>query len=203
MRQWFVLNTLTSHEQRVERLIKATASEQTVDLSQYIGQTLVPTERVVTQRKDGRKVTQTRKLFPGYVFIECDLYLDKRRKVLNKELWEFLNLLDGVIGFLGAERNLRGEMVRPPIPLPEKEVEDIRSMMNPEAHTNRPKVTYEPGETVSIIEGPFKGNTGAIQSVDPEHGRLTVSVSIFGGDTPVDLEYWQVERYVPPKEGEK
>ncbi|MGN0844150.1 MAG: transcription termination/antitermination protein NusG [Kiritimatiellia bacterium] len=206
MRQWYVINTLTSQESKVQNLIKSTAAVYVepsaqggdkVDLTESIGEVLIPTEKVVSTRKDGHKVSRTVKLYPGYVFIECDLYLDNRMKQLNLPLWHFINQLEGVIGLLGAERNLRGEMVRPPVPLSDQEVKNLLEMMNPEAHQARPNVSYEPGETVSIIEGPFKGNTGPIQTIDPEHGRLTVSVSIFGGETPVDLEYWQVERYLP------
>ncbi|MBR1609011.1 MAG: transcription termination/antitermination protein NusG [Kiritimatiellae bacterium] len=198
--QWFVLNTLTGQEQKVQKMLKAKASEGVVDLTPFVGETLVPTEKVVSQR-NGRKATVTRKLFPGYVFAELGLYRDAPRcKQLNKALWEYVNGLQGVIGFLGAERNARGEMVRPPVPMTAEEVANIRATGGATAEKPRPEVAYEPGELVKIADGPFLNSVGVVQSVDPERGRLTVAVTLFGGDTPVDLEYWQVQRHAPEAE---
>ena len=193
--QWFVLNTLTGQEQKVQKMLKAKASEGVVDLAPFVGETLVPTEKVVSQR-NGKKATVTRKLFPGYVFAELALYRDARGKILNKELWEYVNGLQGVIGFLGAERNHRGEMLRPPAPMTEDEIANIKATTGAGVDKARPKVTFEPGELVKIVDGPFLSSVGVVQTVDPQHGRLVVSVTLFGGDTPVELEYFQVERHV-------
>ena len=136
----------------------------------------------------------TRKLFPGYVFAQLDLYRDPRHKRLNRDLWQYVNQLQGVIGFLGAQRNARGEMVVPPTPMTEEEVANIRAVTAAPEDKPKLKVTFEPGEEVKIVDGPFMASTGTVQTVDPDKGRLTVTVTLFGGDTPVDLEYWQVER---------
>ncbi len=200
--QWFVLNTLTGQEQKVQKLLKAKASEGEVDLAPFVGETLVPTEKV-TSTKGARRTTVTRKLFPGYVFAQLELYRDARCQRLNKELWEYVNGLQGVIGFLGAERNPRGEMIRPPVPMTDEEVANVRATTASPDEKPRLKVTFEPGEEVKIVDGPFMSSTGVVQTVDPDKGRLTVTVTLFGGDTPVDLEYWQVERVEKKPEGEQ
>lgn len=200
-KQWFILSTMTGQEQKVQRLIRAKASEGEIDMAPFIGGLEIPTERVLVSR-NGRQKAVTRKLFPGYVFAELDLYKDVRRKQFNKELWQFVNSIDGVICFLGSERNMRGEMVRPPIPMTEEEVANVLSIGGVDSKP-RPSVTYQPGEQVKIVDGAFVGSVGTVSAVDSEHGRMTVNVSIFGSDTPVDLEYYQVERYVEPTPEER
>ena len=127
----------------------------------------------------------TRKLYPGYVFVELDLYRDAHARDRNDAVWSFVNGLDGVIGFLGGER---------PKPLTEEEILNVKASAGGEAAKNKPKISFDPGEAVKIVDGAFMSSEGTVQSIDPDHGRLVVSVSIFGGDTPVELEYWQVER---------
>ena len=200
--QWFVLNTLTGQEQKVQKLLKAKAAEGEVDLTSSIGETLMPTERVTTTR-GARRTTVTRKLFPGYVFAQLELYLDDRCRRLNKPLWEYVNGLQGVIGFLGAVRSPRGEMISPPTPMTDKEVADIRATMGTPEDKPKEKVTFEPGEDVRSVDGPFLSSIGTVQTVDPEKGDITVTVPLFGGDTPVDLKCWQVERLEKKPEDEK
>ena len=183
-KQWFVLNTLTGQEQKVQKLLVAKAAESEIDLAGMIGETLMPTVKEVSTR-NGRKTTVTRKLFPGYVFAELDLYSNYRKRERNEAVWSFVNGLDGVIGFLGGDY---------PRPMTEEEILNVKASAGGEEAKAMPKVTFEPGEAVKIVDGAFMASEGTVQSVDPDHGRLTVSVSIFGGDTPVDLEYWQVER---------
>jgi len=201
-KQWFILSTMTGQEQKVQRLIRAKASEGEVDLAPAIGGLEIPTERVLVSR-NGRQKAVTRKLFPGYVFAELDLYKDVRRKQFNKELWQFVNSIDGVICFLGSERNARGEMVRPPIPMTDEEVANVLSVGGGAEGKPRPNVTYQPGEQVKVVDGAFVGSVGTVAAVDDQHGRMTVNVSIFGSDVPVDVEYYQVERYVEPTPEEK
>ena len=201
-KQWFILSTMTGQEQKVQRLIRAKASEGEIDMAPFIGGLEIPTERVLVSR-NGRQKAVTRKLFPGYVFAELDLYKDVRRKQFNKELWQFVNSIDGVICFLGSERNMRGEMVRPPIPMTDEEVANVLSIGEAAGAKPRPNVSYQPGEQVKIVDGAFVGSVGTVSAVDGDHGRMTVNVSIFGSDTPVDLEYYQVERYVEPTPEEK
>ena len=149
--QWFVLNTLTGQEQKVQKLLKAKAAEGEVDLTSSIGETLMPTERVTTTR-GARRTTVTRKLFPGYVFAQLELYLDDRCRRLNKPLWEYVNGLQGVIGFLGAVRSPRGEMISPPTPMTDKEVADIRATMGTPEDKPKEKVTFEKGGELGRFE---------------------------------------------------
>ncbi len=185
MRQgWYVLQTLTGQEQKVQRLIEAKSKEE--GIADQIGEVLMPTERVMTV-KNNKKKTIVKKLFPGYLFVQAAVYEDdgKRR---NEPVWSFLKGIQGVIGFLGGE---------PPREMPASEVETIRGQAEELQEKPKPKVVFEPGEMVKINDGPFMSSSGVVQSIDPDRGRLTVMVSIFGGETPVDLEYWQVEREEP------
>lgn len=189
-KQWFVLNTLTGQEQKVQKLLVAKAAEAEVDLAGMIGETLMPTVKEVSTR-NGRKTTVVRKLFPGYVFAELDLYSDYRRRERNEAVWSFVNGLDGVIGFLGGDY---------PRPMTETEILDVRAAAGDDQAKTRAKIEIEPGEPVKIVDGAFMSSTGTVQSVDPDRGRLVVSVSIFGGETPVELECWQVERLEKDRE---
>ena len=181
---WFVLQTLTGQEQKVQRLLEAKSKELGLDAS--IGEVLMPTERV-TSVKMGKKTTVVKKLFPGYLFIQAAVYEDDGKK-RNEPVWSFIKGIQGVIGFLGGE---------PPREMRAAEVEAIRGQATGGQEKPKPKVDFEPGELVRITDGPFMNSSGVVQSIDHDHGRLTVMVTIFGGETPVDLEYWQVEREVP------
>lgn len=191
-KQWFVLNTLTGQEQKVQKLLVAKAQESELDLAGMIGETLMPTVKEVSTR-NGRRTTVTRKLFPGYVFAELDLYANYRKRERNEAVWSFVNGLDGVIGFLGGDH---------PRPMTEEEILNVRASAGGDEAKAKPKVSFEPGEPVKIVDGAFMASEGTVQSVDPDRGRLVVSVSIFGGDTPVELEYYQVERLEKKEEPE-
>ncbi|MBQ7189330.1 MAG: transcription termination/antitermination factor NusG [Kiritimatiellae bacterium] len=182
---WYVLHTLTGQEQKVEKSIRARKS--TEEMGDYIGDVFIPTEKI-TDVKDKKKRTITKKAFPGYVFVQLNLY-DKRHEFLEPT-WRFLRETPGVIGFIGGDK---------PAPLTEEEMENIRHVADEEEQGKpaaKPRVSYEPGEMIKIIDGAFMSLTGTVDEVDPEHGKLKVSVQIFGRSAPVDLEYWQVERYV-------
>lgn len=183
-KQWFVLNTLTGQEQKVQKLLVAKAQEAEIDMAGMIGETLMPTVKESSTR-NGRKTTVLRKLFPGYVFAELDLYSDFRKRERNEAVWSFVNGLDGVIGFLGGDH---------PRPMTDEEIANVKAVAGDKNAKTVTKITFEPGEPVKIVDGAFMASEGTVQSVDPEHGRLVVCVSIFGGDTPVELEYAQVER---------
>lgn len=179
-KQWFVLHTLTGQEQKAKRYIEAQARIQ--EMEAYIGEVVIPTEKV-SETKKGVKTTVTRKFFPGYVLINLALY-DENRQIIEPT-WRFLRETPGVIGFLGGER---------PVPLAAAEVSAILDQVEAKKDKVKPKVSFEPGEMVKIIDGPFMNFSGAIDEVDPDRGKLKVSVAIFGRNAPVELEYWQVER---------
>jgi len=179
-KQWFVLHTLSGQENRVKESIERRAKIE--DMQEYVGEVLVPTERV-TETKSNRRTTTVKKFFPGYVLINLALY--DAQKNLAERAWYFVQETQGIIGFVGGER---------PVPLRPSEIDTILSQVEEKKDKVRPKVMFEPGETVTITDGPFQSFSGVVEEVDPEHGKLKVSVSIFGRSTPVELEYSQVER---------
>jgi len=180
-KQWFVLHTLTGQEMKVKRYIEAQAKLQ--DMTESIGEIIVPSEKV-SETKNNVKRTFIRKFFPGYAIINCVLYEDEGRK-LYEPTWRFIKDAPGIIGFVGGDR---------PVPLSEEEVGDIANAADVKKEKPRPKVVFEPGETVKITDGPFMNFSGTVDEVDPDRGKLKVSVAIFGRTAPVELEYWQCER---------
>jgi transcriptional antiterminator NusG len=178
--QWFALHTLSGKEGKVKQYIDRYKTIE--ELDDFITEVLLPTE-TVSEVKRGKKSTIVRKLIPGYVFIHMKLF-DENGTILNKP-WYFVRETTGVIGFVGGER---------PSALKESEIEDIRARVEESTGKEMPKVQFEEGEEVKITDGPFLNLTGRIDEIDPDRGKLKVSVSIFGRFTPVELEYWQVER---------
>lgn len=179
-KQWYVLHTLTGQEQKVKESISRRTKLEEMD--PYIDDVVIPTEKV-SEVKRGVRSTTTRKFFPGYVLVHVDLYDENRQ--LRDRAWYFIRETPGIIGFLG------GEM---PIPLPQSEVDVILHQVEEKKDKVKLKISYEPGETIKITDGPFLNFNGVVEEVDPARGKLKVSVAIFGRSAPVELEYWQVER---------
>ena len=192
-KQWFVLHTLTGQEQKAQRSIEARVRLERME--DYIGRCVIPTERV-TEKKNGKKRTITKKYFPGYILAELALYdeakgLDENgRKAIFERTWQFVNGTPGVIGFLGDRER--------PMPLKQAEVDAIltnKPATGPE--TAGPKINFSVEDTVKITDGAFQGWTGQVTMVDPDKGKLTVEVNIVNRKAPVDVEYWQVEKVSP------
>ncbi|MBU0678559.1 MAG: transcription termination/antitermination protein NusG [Verrucomicrobia bacterium] len=179
-KQWFVLHTLSGQEYKVKESIEKRLKQE--EMQDCIGEVLIPTEKV-SEVKQGKRTTTTRKFFPGYVLVQMALYDDASS--LNEKTWYFTQETSGIIGFVGGDR---------PVPLRPEEVDTIMGQIEEKKETVKPKVTFEPGETVKITDGPFLNFNGVIEEVDPDRGKLKISVSIFGRSAPVELEYWQVER---------
>ena len=178
--QWFVIHTLSGQEQKVKESIEKRL--KTEEMTEHISEVLVPMEKVAEVR-NGKKTVTTRKLYPGYVFINMGL-LDDNRRVIEKP-WYFIRDTQGIIGFVGGER---------PTPTPGEEIESIKAQMSDSEDREKPKVHFEVGETIKINDGPFLNFGGVIEEIEPERGKLKVTVNIFGRNTPVELEYWQVEK---------
>jgi transcriptional antiterminator NusG len=178
--QWFALHTLSGQENKVKLYIEKFRTAE--ELDDHIFEVLLPTE-IVSEVKNGKKSTKVRKLYPGYVFIQMRLF-DEEKKMINKP-WYFVKEVAGVIGFVGGEH---------PAPLRQTEIDEIRARIEAANGKEVPKVQYSVGEEVKINDGPFSNLTGRIDEIDPDRGKLRVSVSIFGRFTPVELEYWQVQR---------
>ena len=178
--QWFVIHTLSGQEQKVKESIEKRL--KTEEMGEYIKEVLVPMEKVAEVR-GGKKTVSTRKLHPGYVYIDMIL-LDENRRVLDRP-WYFIRETPGIIGFVGGER---------PVPVTPDEIGHIKAQVADSEDTERPKVQFQVGETVKINDGPFLNFSGVIEEIEPERGKLKVTVNIFGRNTPVELEYWQVEK---------
>ena len=127
--------------------------------------------------------TSQRKLYPGYIFVDMQLYDEEQR--LLAPPWDFIRNTQGIIGFLGGER---------PIATPAADIDVIKAQVADSEETEKPKVNFEVGEEVKINDGPFQNYNGAVEEIDAESGKLKVTIDIFGRSTPVELEYWQVEK---------
>jgi transcriptional antiterminator NusG len=178
--EWFALHTLSGQENKVKIYIERFKRQQ--ELDDYIFEVLLPTE-TVSEVKNGKKKTIIRKLYPGYVFIRMRLY-DEERKIINRP-WYFVKEVAGVLGFVGGEF---------PATLRQKEIDEILARLEAASGKEVPKISYAVGEEVKVTDGAFANLTGRIDEIDPERGKLKVSVSIFGRFTPVELEYWQIQR---------
>ena len=185
--QWFVVHTLTGQEMRAKRYIDA--QKVSAELSGSIGMVVVPTERV-TEMKQNKKRVVSRKFFPGYLLVQAAVWqvpnpAKPYKKTLDIGVWRFIKDTPGIIGLWGGDK---------PHALSEREVSDIFEQASGEEGKSRVKVDYKIGEVVLITDGAFKGSSGPIDKVDPDRGKLDVTVTVFGRPTPVELEYWQVER---------
>jgi len=178
--QWFVIHTLSGQEQKVKENIEKRMKAE--EMGEYIKEVLVPMEKVAEVRS-GKKTVSTRKLYPGYVFVDMML-LDENNRVIEKP-WYFIRDTPGIIGFVGGDR---------PTPTSQDEIATIKAQISESEDTERPKVHFDVGETVKINDGPFLNFSGVIEEIEPERGKLKVTVNIFGRNTPVELEYWQVEK---------
>lgn len=178
--QWFVIHTLSGQEQKVKDSIEKRL--KTEEVEEYFKEVLVPIEKVVEVR-NGKKTVTSRKLYPGYVFVDMLLLDDNRRRV--EKPWYFIKDTPGVIGFVGGDH---------PTPTPADEIDAIKSQISEAEDREKPKVNFETGETVKINDGPFLNFSGVIEEIDFGRGKLKVTVNIFGRNTPVELEYWQVEK---------
>lgn len=177
--QWFIVQTLSGQEQKVKESIEKRI--KTEEMQDAVKEVLVPMEKVVDVR-GGKKTVTSRKLWPGYVFVDMIL-LDEDRRVIERP-WYFIKETQGVIGFLSD----------PLQPTPSEEIEAIKDRISASEETERPKVNFEVGETIKINNGPFLNFSGVIEEIEPTRGKLKVTVNIFGRNTPVELEYWQVEK---------
>jgi transcriptional antiterminator NusG len=177
--QWFIIQTLSGQENKVKDSIEKRV--KTDEMQDFIKEVMVPIEKVVEVRNQ-KKTVSTRKLWPGYVFVDMTLLDDENR--INEKTWYFIRETQGVIGFLSD----------PPQPTPTDEVEAIKAQISASEETEKPKVNFAVAETIKINNGPFLNFSGVIEEIDPERGKLKVTVNIFGRNTPVELEYWQVEK---------
>ena len=180
-KQWFVVHVLSGQEKRVhDRIMRQVEADEMADL---IFDVLVPQERVEENRK-GKKIETKRKFFPGYIIVNMKLFTEDGGLV--DKCWYFIKEMDGVIGFAGTKDK--------PLPMRQREVEGMLNQIKEREDSIRPAISFEIGDEVTVKDGPFEAQTGSIEEIDHETGKLLVSVTIFGRDTPVELEAWQVEK---------
>ncbi len=171
-KNWYVVHTYSGFEEKVKQSIEDKVEKK--GLEEKISKILIPTEKVIELRS-GKKKESDKKFYPGYILIEMDL---------NDETWHLVRSTPRVTGFVGGTR---------PVPLPEEEVELIQQQLI-RGPAPQVRMQFQKGENVRIIDGPFTNFVGYIDEVDMDHGRLKVLVSIFGRKTPVELNFFQVEK---------
>ena len=175
-KQWYTLRVSSGQEKQAKKMLEEQISRN--DCSDFFGDILIPTEEVVEIRGGQRRKTDS-KFFPGYLFVHMEM---------NEKTWYLVRHSPKIFGFVGGESDK-------PMPLTDEEIESIKSRVE-EGHGDkpRPKVLYNIGESVRVIDGPFKEFSGVVEDVDFDNNRLTISVSIFGRKTPVQLEFNQLEK---------
>jgi len=172
-KKWYGVHTYSGFENKVKlNLFERIKNE---NMETYFDEILIPAETVVELKK-GEKRTSSRKFFPGYILINMEL---------NDETWHIVKETSKVTGFVGGNA---------PFPIPDDEVSKITRRMEEGAEKPRPKVLFEVGETVRVVDGPFLNFSGVVEDVKPDKGKLRVTVTIFGRATPVELEFMQVEK---------
>lgn len=174
MKNWYVVHTQTGLEDKVKQLLETRIAAN--NLLDFVGKIIIPTEQVSEVRFGKKRVSQ-RKFFPGYLLVEMEL---------TEQAYLLIKTTTGVTGFIGLGKR--------PMPLPQKEVDNILRRLQDTQVKPSPKIVFEKGEQVRVNDGPFVNFNGTIEEIHPEKGKLKVSVSIFGRSTPVELEYWQVEK---------
>lgn len=181
--KWYTLKVLSNFEDRVKKLIEKKL-ETEPECKNFFHEALMPSE-IVTSVVNGKKKARIRKLYPGYLFVRMNIFDEENPTELNPDAYYFITSINGVTGFIGGKS---------PVQLRKDEIETILLHVEKFQNKETPKSYYEVGQNVSILDGPFMGLQGAIGHVDHDHQKLKVMVSIFGRDTPVELENWQVER---------
>ena len=171
-KNWYVVHTYSGFEDKVKSSIEDKIERK--GLSERITKILIPTEKVIELRS-GKKKELDKKFYPGYILIEMEL---------DDETWHLVRSTPRVTGFVGGSK---------PVAIPEEEVEEIVQQIE-KGPVQQIRTQYEIGEAVRIIDGPFTNFMGSVDEVDMDHGRLRVMVSIFGRQTPVELNFFQVEK---------
>ncbi len=174
MKKWYVIHTQTGFENKVKTNLESKV--QTQGLDHLIGQILIPTEKV-SEVKEGKKKISERKFFPGYILVEMEM---------NDESWYLIKNTPGITGFVGSGNK--------PIPLQETDIDNIIKQQEDKTVKPKPKIDFNIGENVRVKEGAFANFNGTIDEVNPNKGKLKVMVTIFGRQTPIEVEYWQVEK---------
>lgn len=171
-KNWYVVHTYSGSEEKVKQSIEEKIEKK--NLQDRISKILVPSERVIELRSGGKRQID-KKFYPGYILVEMEL---------DDETWHLVRKTPRVTGFVGGSK---------PVPLAQEEVDMVQQQMD-KGHAPQIKTQFQKNETVRIKDGPFTNFVGHVEDVDMDHGRLHVMVSIFGRQTPVELNFFQVEK---------
>ncbi len=171
---WYVVNTYSGHESKVKEKLEMRA--ESMGFQDYIFRVIVPEETVYETLKDGSKKEKKKKMFPGYILVEM---------IMTDEAWYIVRNTPGVTGFIGSS----GKGAKP-TPLLPQEIDKILANMGMTRMDVNEELTV--GTKVTIVDGPFNGMSGTIDSVDAENNRLNVLIDLFGQETPVEVEMFQV-----------
>lgn len=174
-KRWYIIQAYSGFEKNVQKALKERIERD--GMNDYFGQILVPVEEVV-DIKNGRKNISERKLFPGYVLIEMEM---------TETSWHLVKSTPRVSGFIGGTASH-------PTPISQREVDAILQQVQSGVDKPKPKVEFEVGQKIRVNEGPFSDFNGIVDEVNYERNKLRVSVQIFGRETPVELEFNQVEK---------
>ena len=173
-KRWYAVSVLSNFEKKIAEQIRTSVAE--VGLQDQIEEVLVPTEEVLEVRR-GKKVTAERRFMPGYVLVRMEM---------SDQGYHLINSINRVTGFLGPQGR--------PMPMRDAEVNAILNRVQEGEEAPRTLISFEVGERVKVNDGPFEGFDALVEGVDEENQRLKVTVSIFGRETPVELEYTQVTK---------
>ncbi len=181
--EWYAVHTYVGHEEKVKENVMSRA--KSLGIADHIYQVVVPTEETVEHAGGGKKEVVRRKLFPGYIFVQMDLGDNPDEP---NEAWEVVRYTPGVTGFVGTATRA--------VPLSPEEEQRMLGTLGITGAREAPKVkiTFNVGDMVQVTAGPFADFTGVVSEVNPERGKVKVLVSIFGRETPVELDYSQVVR---------
>lgn len=176
-KRWYVIQAYSGFEKNVQKVLKERILRE--GMEDWFGQILVPVEEVIDIR-NGKKTVAERKFFPGYILIEMEM---------NDSSWHLVKSTPRVNGFIGGTSNR-------PVPISQREVDNIMQQIGTDSGEKKPKprIEFENGQQVRINEGPFADFNGFVEQVDYERNKLRVSVQIFGRETPVELDFSQVEK---------
>lgn len=174
MKKWYILHTLSGAEDKAK--VNLETRLKSSDYQELISEVVIPKEQI-TEVKLGKKKVLERKFFPGYILINMEM---------NDDTWLFVRNTPGITAFIGPRRK--------PSPIPQAEVDRILVKAEESKAKPAPKVSFELGESIRVVEGPFINFNGVVDVIYPDKGKLKVNVSIFGRTTSVELEIWQVEK---------
>jgi transcriptional antiterminator NusG len=183
-KRWYVVHAYSGFEHQVLRSLKERIAR--AEMEDRFGEVLVPTEEVIEIR-GGQKRRSERKFFPGYVLVQIVTHSDGKALRIDDESWHLVKETPKVLGFIGGTADR-------PLPIRDSEADTILRRVQDGVEKPRPKVLFEPGETVRVVEGPFNDFNGVVEEVNYDKSRLRVAVMIFGRSTPVELEFSQVQK---------